>query len=72
MNEEVVMAIESVDEARKESENNMHAGLEVANFRAKEIQMEYEASFLKKKEKAIKELNALQTRLSQQNIASDQ
>ena len=36
-----------------EAEENMHAGLEVANFRALEIQHQYDASFMEKKNAAL-------------------
>lgn len=42
-----------------EAENNMHAGLEVANFRALEIQQQYDASFMDKKNAALEELAEL-------------
>ena len=55
-----------------EAEENMHAGLEVANFRALEIQHQYDLSFMEKKNAALNELAQLQGRLQQYNIESVQ
>ena len=68
VNTHVLAAIQTANSARQEAEENMLAGLEVANFRAKEIQQEYEASFSTKKREAIKKLQKLQAELNKQNV----
>ena len=68
VNTHVLGAIKAANNARKEAEEDMHAALEVANFRAREIQQEYEASFSEKKSKAMKEIRKLQDELNQENV----